>query len=70
MQENQHLWVKFHCKSRRYSSFKGEVGTIADNHLNRQFVTEEPNQAWVNDVTEFKVAYSESKTKRPVTYSI
>lgn len=61
MRENQLLCVKFRRKSRRYSSFKGEVGTIADNHLDRQFVTEEPNQAWVSDVTEFKVAHSESK---------
>lgn len=46
MRENQLLCVKFRRKSRRYSSFKGEVGTIADNHLDRQFVTEEPNQVW------------------------
>ena len=61
MRENQLLCVKFRRKSRRYSSFKGEVGTIADNHLDRQFVTKESNQVWVIDVTEFKVAHSESK---------
>ncbi|MBG9979240.1 hypothetical protein [Ruoffia tabacinasalis] len=53
--------MKFRRKSRRYRSFKGEVGTIADNHLDRQFVTEEPSQVWMSDVTEFKVAHSESK---------
>src|SRR5699024_11346946 len=45
MRENQLLCVKFRRKSRRYSSFKGEVGTIADNHLDRQFVTEEDRKS-------------------------
>ncbi|MFL2131443.1 hypothetical protein [Ruoffia sp. FAM 26254] len=53
--------MKFRRKSRRYRSFKVEVGTIADNQLDRQFVTKESNQVWVSDVTEFKVAHSESK---------
>ncbi|MDT5065883.1 MAG: hypothetical protein QOK02_2038 [Mycobacterium sp.] len=46
------------CKVRRrrnYSSFKGEVGTIADNVLNREFTAAAPNQKWVTDVTEFRI---------------
>jgi putative transposase len=46
------------CKVRRrrsYSSFKGEVGAIADNVLNRDFTATAPNQKWVTDVTEFRV---------------
>ena len=42
-------------RRRRYSSFKGEVGTIADNVLNRNFTATTPNQKWVTDVTEFRV---------------
>lgn len=61
MRENHLLCVKFTRKSRRYRSFKGEVDTIAENHLNRQFVTHHPNEVWVSDVTEFKVANSEGK---------
>jgi putative transposase len=41
---------------RRYTSFQGEVGTIADNVLNRDFTATAPNQKWVTDVTEFRVA--------------
>jgi putative transposase len=47
------------CKVRRrrsYNSFKGEVGTIADNVLNRDFTATAPNQKWVTDVTEFRIA--------------
>ena len=34
-------------------SYKGEVGKIAPNLLNRDFRAEKPNQKWVTDVTEF-----------------
>ena len=40
---------------RRYSSYKGEIGKIADNLLKRNFKAEKPNQKWATDVTEFKV---------------
>ena len=40
---------------RRYSSYMGEIGKIADNLLNRDFKADSPNQKWVTDVTEFKV---------------
>jgi putative transposase len=41
---------------RRYSSYKGQVGKIAENLLKREFDTEAPNTKWVTDVTEFKIA--------------
>jgi putative transposase len=47
------------CKVRRrrnYNSFKGEIGTVADNVLNRDFTATAPNQKWVTDVTEFRIA--------------
>lgn len=50
---------KLVCKvrtRRRYSSYKGQVGKIAENLLKREFDTEAPNTKWVTDVTEFKVA--------------
>ncbi|MFD0485934.1 IS3 family transposase [Saccharopolyspora spinosporotrichia] len=46
------------CKVRRrrpYVSWKGEVGTIAANVLNREFAATAPNTKWVTDVTEFRV---------------
>lgn len=41
---------------RKYNSFKGQVGVIAPNVLNRDFTADQPNQKWVTDVTEFHVA--------------
>lgn len=43
-------------KSKKYRSYRGEVGQIANNKINRHFETEKPNQVWLTDVTEFKVA--------------
>lgn len=43
-------------RRRRYSAFQGEVGAIAANHLDRDFTAQAPNQKWVTDVTEFRVA--------------
>ena len=40
---------------RKYSSYKGEVGEVAPNLLERHFKTNQPNRKWVTDVTEFKV---------------
>jgi transposase InsO family protein len=45
------------CRVRikKYRSYKGEVGKIAPNLLNRDFTTDKPNQKWVTDVTEFSL---------------
>lgn len=46
------------CKTRsrkRFSSYQGEVGKIAENLLKREFCAGRPNEKWVTDVTEFKV---------------
>ena len=40
---------------RRYNSYKGTLGKIADNLLKRNFKASKPNEKWVTDVTEFKV---------------
>ena len=37
----------------KYNSFKGEVGKIAPNILNRQFEATKPCEKWVTDVSEF-----------------
>ena len=42
-------------KARRYNSYKGDVGRIAPNILNRNFKAKLPNTVWATDVTEFKV---------------
>ena len=40
---------------RRYNSYKGTIGKVADNLLKRNFKANKPNQKWATDVTEFKV---------------
>lgn len=47
--------IKFWRKSRKYSSYKGTVGTIAPNRFNRHFNATYPLQKLVTDVTEFKL---------------
>ena len=42
-------------RKRRYNSYKGTVGKIADNLLKRNFKADKPNEKWVTDVTEFKI---------------
>ena len=37
----------------KYNSYKGDVGRIAPNLLERDFKADQPNQKWVTDVTEF-----------------
>ena len=42
-------------RMKKYRSYKGNVGKIAPNLLNRDFYTDKPNQKWVTDVTEFSL---------------
>lgn len=42
-------------RRKRYDSFKGQVGKLAPNLLERDFATTGPNQKWVTDVSEFRV---------------
>ncbi len=47
--------------SRRYSSYRGNVGRIADNIVDRQFEAETPNTLWSTDITEFRLDTCERK---------
>jgi len=49
------LGLKSTVRPKRYSSYKGEVGTVAPNVLERDFKATKPDEKWVTDVTEFKV---------------
>lgn len=55
----QRLMMQLQLKSlvrvKKYRSYKGLVGRIAPNILQRQFDAQRPNQKWVTDVTEFNV---------------
>lgn len=50
------LGLKSLVKIKRYQSYKGEAGRNAPNRLERQFSARQPNEKWVTDVTEFKIA--------------
>lgn len=50
------LDLKCAVRVRKYKSYRGQPGRIAGDKLKRQFTAEQPNQKWVTDVTEFKVA--------------
>lgn len=46
--------TSFTRKSRKYSSYKGKVGKMAPNRINRRFHTHIPHQKITTDTTEFK----------------
>ncbi|ONH49532.1 transposase [Pseudomonas cedrina subsp. cedrina] len=50
------LGLKCTVRPKKYRAYKGPMGEVSPNTLDRQFEAEQPNQKWVTDVTEFKVA--------------
>lgn len=50
------LSLKSVVRPKRYKSYRGAAGKHIDNTLNRDFNAVKPNQKWVTDITEFKVA--------------
>ena len=54
MQKLGYQVTSFTRKSRRYNSYKGNVGKIAPNRINRRFSTSVPHQKITTDTTEFK----------------
>ena len=51
----QALGLVCRVRMKKYRSYRGEVGKIAPNLLNRDFHAEKPNQKWATDVTEFSL---------------
>ena len=49
------LGLKCLVRMKKYKSYKGSVGEIADNILNRQFTAEAPNEKWTTDISEIKL---------------
>ena len=49
------LGLKSTVRPKRYRSYKGSVGKVAPNLLERNFAASKPNQKWVTDVTEFSI---------------
>lgn len=51
----QQLGLRSRIRTKKYRSYRGQIGPIADNLLQRRFHADAPNCKWVTDVTEFKV---------------
>ncbi len=49
------LYLKSQIRKVRYRSYKGEIGKIAPNILNRDFVASAPNQKWATYVTQINI---------------
>jgi putative transposase len=49
------LGLKSIVRMKKYRSYRGRVGKIAPNILERNFQASKPNEKWVTDVTEFKL---------------
>ncbi|MGG0238484.1 IS3 family transposase [Bacillus rhizoplanae] len=49
------LGLKSLVRMKKYRSYKGKIGKVAPNILERNFTAEKPNEKWVTDITEFKL---------------
>lgn len=47
--------IKCMVRMKKYKSYRGELGKIAPNLLQRNFKADKPNEKWVTDVTEFSL---------------
>ena len=57
-------------KKRKYSSYRGQVGRIADNHIRRDFEAAAPNQKWCKYVNLFfKKNYTKNVQKSSEEFS-
>ena len=49
------LSLKCMVRIKKYRSYKGQVGRVAPNIINRNFYADKPNQKWTTDITEFSL---------------
>lgn len=49
------LGLRCQVRRKRWTSYRGRVGTTAPNRLDRAFTATGPNQKWVTDITEFRI---------------
>ena len=47
-------------KKQKYHSYIGEVGHVADNLINRNFVATKPNEKWTTDVSQFNCPFGKA----------
>lgn len=59
------MGLKCEVRMKKYRSYKGNVGTVAPNILQRDFKADKMNQKWVTDITEFHL-FGEKRYLSPV----
>ncbi|MEX3935789.1 IS3 family transposase [Paraburkholderia phymatum] len=50
------LQLKSCVRVKKYRAYRGQIGHVAPNVLERNFAAQRPNEKWVTDVTEFNVS--------------
>lgn len=61
MREESLLCSKFKTRLRKYLSYKGQIGKVANTLLKTRFKASKPNELWLTDVTEFRIKGQEKK---------
>lgn len=59
------LHLTCRVRMKKYRSYRGELGHIAPNILQRQFTAKKPNEKWVTDITQFNL-FSEKLYLSPI----
>ncbi len=54
------LCLRAVVKKQKYHSYIGEVGHIADNIINRNFIASKPNEKWTTDVSQFNCPFGKA----------
>lgn len=49
------MGLKSQIRKVRYHSYKGEIGKVAPNIINRDFVATAPNRKWATDITQINI---------------
>lgn len=49
------LGLKCMVRIKKYRSYKGQIGKIAPNLIQRDFKSDKPNQKWTTDITEISL---------------
>src|SRR5690625_1332465 len=61
MRAHNLLCAKFNRKSRKFITYRGQIGRLARNRFNRRFKTDRPYQKLVTDITQFKIQGTEQR---------
>ncbi len=72
------LGLKGKVPKEKYHSYKGKVGRVADNVINREFIASKPLEKWTTDVSQFNFSWGkcyispilDMKTNEIISYDL